>query len=106
MDQLSGSIQSGRCGDEGEREVPSFKFQVVLEVLKAEGKGAEAKIARAYGVHPVTLAKWKRQFLERGPEIFGGKEEARKYKKRSANWSVHSQGSFPEPLSTLQQRGP
>ncbi len=35
---------------------PSFKFQVVLEALKAEGRGAEAKIARAYGVHPVTLA--------------------------------------------------
>ncbi len=55
---------------------------MVLEALKAEGRGAEAKIARAYGVHPVTLAKWKRQFLERGPEIFGGKEEARKYEKK------------------------
>jgi transposase-like protein len=31
--------------------------------------------ARAYGVHPVTLANWKRHFLERGAEVFGGKEE-------------------------------
>ena len=51
-----------------------FKFQVVLEALKAEGKGAEAQVARAYGVHPVTLANWKRHFLEHGAEVFGGKE--------------------------------
>jgi len=50
---------------------PTFKFQVVLE---AEGKGIEAQVARAYGVHPVTLAKWKREFLERGAEVFGEKE--------------------------------
>ncbi|RLA97802.1 MAG: hypothetical protein DRG83_15325 [Deltaproteobacteria bacterium] len=39
----------------GTRYSPAFKFQVVLEALKAEGKGAEAQVARAYGVHPVTL---------------------------------------------------
>ena len=44
----------------GTRYSPEFKFQVVLEALKAEGKGTEAQVARAYGVHPVTLANWKR----------------------------------------------
>ncbi len=34
------------------RYTPSFKFQVVLEALKAEGRGAEAKIARATGFIP------------------------------------------------------
>jgi len=43
----------------GTRYSPTFKFQVVLEALKAEGKGAEAQVPRAYGVHPVTLANWK-----------------------------------------------
>ena len=68
----------------GNRYSPAFKFRVVLEALKAEGKGAEAQIARAYGVHPVTLAKWKRHFLEHGAEVFGGKEEVKAYGKRIA----------------------
>ncbi len=68
----------------GNRYSPAFKFRVVLEALKAEGKEAEAQIARAYGVHPVTLAKWKRHFLEHGAEVFGGKEEVKAYEKRIA----------------------
>jgi len=36
------------------------------------------------GVHPVTLAKWKRHFLEHGAEVFGGKEEVKAYEKRIA----------------------
>ncbi len=66
----------------GGRYTAAFKFQVVLEALKAEGKGTEAQVARAYGVHPVTLAKWKRHFFEDGPEIFGGKEEVKACEKR------------------------
>ena len=41
-------------------------------------------MARTYGVHPVTLAKWKRHFLEHGAEVFGGKEEVKAYEKRIA----------------------
>ena len=68
----------------GTRYSPAFKFQVVLEALKAGGKGTEAQVARAYGVHPVTLTKWKRHFLEHGAEVFGGKEEVKAYEKRIA----------------------
>jgi len=39
--------QNGRYG-------PAFKFKVVLEALRAEGRGVEAEVARAYGIHPVT----------------------------------------------------
>ena len=62
----------------------AFKFQVVLEALKTEGKGTEAQVARAYGVHPVTLANWKRHFLGHGAEVFGGKEEVKAYEKKVA----------------------
>jgi len=72
------TTQNGRYG-------PAFKFKVVLEALRAEGRGAEAEVARAYGIHPVTLSNWKRQFLERGPEVFGGKEEVKAYEKRIAD---------------------
>ncbi len=47
-----------------------LKFQVVLESLQR--KRPDAEIARAYGVHPITLAKWKKHFVEHGSEVFGG----------------------------------
>ena len=62
-----------------------FKFRVVVEALKAEGSGMEAQVARAYGVHPVTVTKWKKQFLERGAEVFSGKEELREYERKIAD---------------------
>lgn len=68
----------------GTRYSPAFKFQVVLEALKAEGKGTDAQVARAYEVHPVTLAKWKRHFFEHGAEVFGGKEEEKAYEQKIA----------------------
>ncbi|MBC7219958.1 transposase [Candidatus Bipolaricaulota bacterium] len=72
------STQNGRYG-------PASKFKVVLEALRAEGHGTEAEVARAYGIHPVTPSNGKRQFLERGPEVFGGKEEVKACEKRIAD---------------------
>ena len=57
-----------------------FKFQVVMEVLR--GQKEIGQIARAYGVHPITLGLWKRQFLEHGPEVFGGGDTVRQYEQR------------------------
>mgnify|MGYP000560100825 CR=1 FL=1 len=90
----------------GNRYSPAFKFRVVLEALKAEGKGGEAQVARAYGVHPVILAKWKRHFLEHGAEVFGGKEEIKAYEllslgheqlycESSESWVVSPRSSIP-----------
>jgi transposase-like protein len=59
-----------------------LKFQVVLESLQR--KRPDAAIARAYGVHPITLAKWKKQFLENGSEVFGGKEEMKRAQQHQA----------------------
>ncbi len=64
----------------GKRYSAKFKFQLVLEALQREG--ADAEVARAYGVHPVTLSKWKKEFLEKGAEVFGGSEEIREYEKK------------------------
>ncbi len=64
----------------GKRYSPKFKFNVVLEALKSEQ--SDAAVARAFEVHPVTVSRWKKQFLEEGPEVFGGSEEVKEYEER------------------------
>ena len=54
-----------------------FKFQVVMEVRRGQKEVGQA--ARAYGVHPITLGLWKKEFMEHGPEVFGGSETVRGY---------------------------
>jgi len=67
-------------GSKGKRYSPKFKFNVVLEVLKSEKSDAE--VARAFEVHPATVSRWKKQFLEQGPEVFGGSEQVKEYEER------------------------
>ncbi len=57
-----------------------FKFQVVMEVLR--GQRQMGQIARAYGVHPITLGLWKKEFIEHGAEVFGRGESVRGYEQR------------------------
>lgn len=64
----------------GKRYSAKFKFQLVLEALRREG--VEAEVARAYGVHPVSLSKWKKEFLEKGAEVFGGSDQVEEYEKK------------------------
>lgn len=58
----------------GKRYSPKFKFQVVLEAVKQDDR-SDAEVARAYDVHPATVSRWKKEFMEQGPEVFGGQEE-------------------------------
>lgn len=64
----------------GRRYTARFKFQVVMELIK--GGKDPGQVARAYGVHPITLGLWKKAFLEHGPEVFGGSETVRGYEQR------------------------
>jgi len=57
-----------------------LKFQVVMEVL--QGQKELGQVARAYGVHPITLGLWKKEFLAHGCEVFGGSESVRDYEKK------------------------
>lgn len=59
---------------------PSFKFKVVLDALR--GDATDAEVARAHNVHPVTLAKWKKQFLDEGAKVFGGDDVVKEYETR------------------------
>lgn len=55
-------------GKTGRQISSKLKFQVVLEALK--GEKTIGQIAKAYGVHPVSVGLWKKQFIERGTELF------------------------------------
>jgi len=67
-------------GKKGKRYSPRFQFQVVLEVLKGNRDAVE--IARAYDLHPTTVARWKREFLENGAEVFGKNSTVAQYEKK------------------------
>ena len=62
---------------------PKLKFQIVLEALK--GERTVGQIAKAYGVHPNSVNKWKQEFLENGPEVFDQEGVVAEYEKRLAD---------------------
>jgi transposase-like protein len=64
----------------GKQYTPKFKFQVVLELLTGDKTGAQ--IAKAYGIHPNTLAIWKQTLLEKGPEVFAKDGTVAEYERR------------------------
>ncbi|PTY01655.1 hypothetical protein DB347_25440 [Opitutaceae bacterium EW11] len=50
---------------------PEFKAQVGLEALK--GVEPIHAIAAKYEVHPVQVSQWKKEVLERLPEVFSSR---------------------------------
>ena len=51
-----------------------FKFQVVLEVLTGEKQAAE--ICREHQIGESVLYRWRKEFLEKGPQIFDRSQRA------------------------------
>ena len=60
-----------------------LKFQVALELL--QGDKTPGQVAKAYGIHPNTAAKWKEQFLENGAEVFSQEGTIAEYERRIAD---------------------
>ena len=48
-----------------------FKAKVALEALK--GEKTLAQLSSQYGVHPNQIGKWKKDLVERLPELFSAK---------------------------------
>jgi transposase-like protein len=59
------------------------KFQVVLEMI--QGEKTVGQVAKAYGVHPNSANKWKKDFLEKGPEVFDQEGVVADYEARIAD---------------------
>jgi len=51
-----------------------------METIKSSK--AIGQIARAYGVHPITIHNWRKEFMEKGPEIFGKKTTIHEYENK------------------------
>jgi transposase-like protein len=64
------------------RYSPKLKFQVVMEVLS--GDKSMAQVAKAYNIHPNTVRNWKKEFVEKGPELFGQEGMVKEYEQRIA----------------------
>jgi transposase-like protein len=56
-----------------ENYTPEFKARIVLQALQA--RETDSSIAQAFGVHPVTLSRWKTQFERNAPNLFGGGDQ-------------------------------
>lgn len=57
------------------RHEPEFKARVALEALK-KTKTIQ-QIAKEYEIHPVQVSDWKKQLLERLPDVFtSGKKKS------------------------------
>lgn len=52
-----------------------FKAKVVLEALRETMSSAE--LAAKFEIHPTQIAKWKKQFTESIPDVFGSARERR-----------------------------
>ena len=62
------------------RYSPKLKFQVVLEAIT--GEKTPGQIAKQYGIHPNSVGLWKKQFLERGAELFAQDDSVQEYERR------------------------
>jgi len=59
-----------------------LKFQIVMELI--QGEKTTGQVAKAYGVHPNSAIAWRRQFLEKGPEVFTEDNTIQNYEKHIA----------------------
>lgn len=55
---------------------------MVLEVLS--GEKSAGQIAQAYDILPNTVTIWKKQFLDKGAEVFGQDNMVSEYERRIA----------------------
>ena len=55
---------------------PEFKLKAVVEILK--GEKTATQLAGELEVHPLVLSGWKKQFLEKGAQIFERPRKASK----------------------------
>lgn len=56
------------------RRDKDFKFKVAIEAIKGEKQISE--LAAEFQVHPQQITDWKKELLDKGPQIFAPSAEA------------------------------
>ncbi len=51
-----------------QKHTGAFKAKVAIEALQERESLSE--LAKKYGIHPNMITRWKREFLERAPQLF------------------------------------
>jgi len=51
-----------------------------MEAIK--GEKSVGQLARTYNIHPISILRWKKVFMDRGPEIFSQKTTIHDYERR------------------------
>jgi transposase len=57
----------------------AFKAKVAIEALQERETLSE--LSKKYGIHPNTITRWKKEFLERAPQLFDKTNPADKEEK-------------------------
>jgi len=81
----------------------AFKAKVVLEMLK--GAETVSELASKYEVHPTMLTKWRREFLDKAPEIFSEKLSKREKVHEHENEELYKKiGQLQVELDWLKKK--
>lgn len=62
-----------------QRHTSAFKAKVVIEALQE--REALSEFSKKYGIHPNMMTRWKKEFLERAPQVFEKSHSADKEEK-------------------------
>jgi transposase-like protein len=77
------------CKMQRKRYDSATKAKVVLKLIS--GHQTAIEIAKQYGVHPIMLAKWKKQAIDLFPKLFD-----RKVDKDQEEWKVREAQMFQQ----------
>jgi len=81
---------------------PEFKSKVALEAIR--GLQTIHEIARQYEVHPNQVSTWKKQLIERLPQVFSDKFVSSKDQDREKELLYQQIGQLQVELTWLKKK--